>query len=571
MNLLTSIRLASNWVALVIMAVAPQAMAETYASRAGEAAAQYAKQRISNPDFSKDAMPLHTARLMAGGDTARETLAAVDHMMDVTLKARQDPFNLHAIVHGAQVGGKRWPEPLRAKFRAYATRWNYTKPIGVSLNYELMRDGGGWMAAAIWPDLVDQAGNNAKKIRELCGSRLRKTLAAIPKQGSTEYDAPLYYGTDFMALRMLADFADEKEMRDLAQEALKWMLAQTGAHWHRGYAMTTAGRAKYYGSQMVSPDAPGATTGMAWLVFGGDRPPRLSSVPQCYWLAYDSPFVRSLGKIESWQGGLPVPRTVRASVLIPSHGFFVRKQAWITEGYGLASQRTDGNSPNSYLFKECRGNLLRWVSDKPASTFFVFQENRRRPNEQIRNAFAYGENPYAQYFQHEGTLLGVYAVPEAYAFWRMIAPFTTGGSIIARSERDGWVFAHGGSVLFGFRSAAPAAWGKPDTREKFDPYVCEAPRNAWVLETSPVKPFAGGGAEAEIGRFSAAVIQRTRFEPDLTADPPKLAFTNMQRRKLEIEWHPPSKTTRGVCKIDGKPVAFDNYPNLGVNDREIYH
>lgn len=545
------------------------AMGRDYAERARLAAAAYSRQPIGDPDYPKDAMPLHTARLMAGGDRAA-TLPAVDRMMTAALKAQQDPFHLHAIIHAERVGGKLWPEPLRNRFRTYATRWNYAKPIGVSLNYELMREGSGWLAAGIWPDLVDQGGNNAAKIREFCGKRLRKTLAAIPQQGSTEYDAPLYYGTDFMALRMLADFADDADIRKLAQEALEWMLAQTGAHWHRGYAITTAGRAKYYGSQMVSPDGPGATTGMAWLVFGGGRVPRLSSVPQCYWLAYDSPFLRSMEKLERWQANLTVPRTVRASVIIPSHGFFVRKQVWISEGYGLASQRTDGTPPNSYLFKECRGNLLRWVSDKPASTFFVFQDNRRRPQEKIRNAFAYGENPYTQYFQHQGTLLGIYAVPESYGFWRMTAPFTTSGAIVARSESDGWIFAHGGSVMFGFRPAVSGSWGKPDTREKFDPYVCDARQNAWVIETSPPAPFAGGGPQAELKRFAAAVIERTRFEADLSATNPRVAFTNIQGRRLVLEWGMTPNNADTLCSLDGKPVRFDSFPKLAINNRIIY-
>ncbi len=514
-------------------------------------------------------MPLYTARLMAG-ENSEETIAAVDHMMDAALKAKLDPFNLHAIIHGERVGGNRWPDSVRAKFRMYASRWNYSKPIGVSLNYELMRDGAGWMAATIWPDLVDQAGNNAARIRQLCGARLRVTLANIPKQGSTEYDAPLYYGTDFMALRLLADFGDEEEVRVLAQQVLGWMLEQTGAHWNRGYAITTAGRAKYYGSQMVSPDGPGATTGMAWLVFGGDRLANLSGVSQCYWLAYDSPFVHSLDRIESWQAALPLPRSVLASVLIPSHGFFVRKQAWITDGYGLASQRTDGTSANSYLFKESRATLLRWVSDSPASTFFVFQENRRRPQEPVLNAFAYGENPYVQTLQHEGTLIGVYAVPESYGFWRMTAPFTTRGAICARLERDGWVFAHGGTVLFGFRSAAPAAWGKPNTREKFDPYVCEEPRNAWVIETSPVNDFAGGGSEAELRRFADEVQKRTSLEVDLTAPAPKAIYTNLKGNKMELDWTEPGKIYQGSCRIDGHVVDYESYPLLGVNGNSIY-
>jgi hypothetical protein len=309
---------------------------------------------------------------------------------------------------------------------------------------------------------------------------------------------------------------------------------------------------------------------MAWLVFGGDRRPDLSRVSQCYWLAYDSPFLHSLGKLEAWQESLPLPRLVKAAIHIPNKGYQVTKQAWITEGYGLASQRTDGTPSSSYLFKESRGTLLRWVSDKPASTFFVFQENRRRPHERINNAFAYGENPYAQYFQHEGTLLGVYDVPESYGFWKLTAPFTTAGSIIARSESHGWVFAHGGTVLFAFRSAAPATWGKPDAREKYAPYTSDERRNAWVIETSAVKPFAGGSPEDELARFAEAMLKRTRFEPDLASAAPKIVFTNLSGHKLELEWSMSSNTARSICKIDGNLASPDDYPMLGINDLRIF-
>ncbi len=555
---------------LVLLLMASNLRAESYATRARDAAANYAEVQISNENFPKDAMPLYTARLMNGANR-NETLAAVDRMMDAALKSKTDPFHLHAIVHAERVGGKKWSEPLRGKFRAYAARWNYTKAIGVSLNYELMRDGAGWMAAGIWPDLVDQAGNDSGKIRQLCGARLRKTLSNIQKQGSTEYDAPLYYGTDFMALRLLTDFADEKDLRESAGTTLNWMLAQTGAHWHRGYSITTAGRAKYYGSQIVSPDSPGATTGMAWLVFGGERRPNLAAVPQIYWLAYEGPFTRSLDKLRDWQAALPVPRSVRAKVEIPAQGFSVRKLAWITEGYGLASQRADLSPLSSYLFKESRGNMLRWVSDKPASSFFVFQENRRRPKEKIPNAFAYGENPYAQTLQHEGTLLGVYAVPEDYGFHRMHAAFTTRGAIVARLERDGWICAHGGTVLFGFRSIAPAARGKSDSREKFDNYVCDEPRNGWVLETSPIEPYAGeGGADGELKRFADALIQKTKCTADLASPQPKLTFINLAGRRLELDWHPPGQPYLDQCRIDGDVIDYPSYPMLAVDGKIIF-
>ncbi len=512
-------------------------------------------------------MPLCAARLLAGTDTP-ETLAAANRMMDAALAAKLDPFHLHAMVHAERVGGARWPDPLRVKFRAYAARWDFTKPIGVSLNYELMRDGAGWMAAGIWPDLVDTAGNNSTRIRQLCGARLRKTLAALPREGSTEYSAPLYYGTDFMALRLLVDFADDPALRDAARRALEMMLLETAAHWHRGYAITSAGRAKYWGSQQVSPDSPGATTAMAFMLFGGDRDAAVERVSQGFWLAYPSPWLDSLAPLRAWHAALPVPREVRESVLVSGHRYFVRKQAWITEGYGLASQRTDGTPENSYLHKEARNVVLRWVSEKPASTFIVSQENRRRPHEKLANAFAYGENPYTQTLQHEGTVIGVYDVPAGYGFQRVIAPFTTRGAIVARLERDGWVCAHGGSVLFAFRSLTPSSWLKPDPREGLDLYATapDARRGGWVLETSPLSAFAGGGVEAELARFADGLVARVRFEPGPDSAAPSLAFVNLAGRRLELRWKAPAAAYAGECRVDGAALDYTAFPRLQVRD-----
>ncbi len=534
--------------------------------RAAPFVARYTQAEIKRPDSPKDAMPLLAARLLAGREPAA-TLAAADRLMDHALTARLDPFDLHAIVHAERVARPHWPAPLRQRFRGYAARWDFTRPIGVSLNYELMRDGAGWIAADTWPDLVDAAGNEAPKIRALCAARLHRRLPALLREGSPEYGAPLYAGTDLMALRLLVDFADDPTLRDPARAALEAMLTETAAHWHRGYLISSAGRAKYWGSQQVSPDAPGATTAIAWMLFGGDRDARIETVPQGFWFAYPSPWLASLSTLTAWQAGLPVPRTVHESILIPSRKLFVRKQTWITAGYGLASQRTDGTPPDNYLFKESRNVLLRWLSPHPASVFIVFQENRRRPGEKIANAFAYGENPFAQTLQFEGTVLGVFRVPPDYGFHRLIAPFTTRGAILARIEREGWICAHGGTVLFAFRSLTPAKWIAPDRRNGLDLYATDTARGAWILETSPVAPFAGGGPAAELDRFATALTTRSRIGADLKADRPRLAFTNLSGHRLALTWQPPETPTPALALIDDQPLRFDDDPRLRVTTR----
>jgi hypothetical protein len=533
-----------------------------YAARCSALIQWYASNTPQQPTFAKDAMPYYTARLLTDKQT-ESVFVALDKMADAAMQGRPDPFNLHAMMHGYCICPDKYPSVLRDKFKRFAASWDYTKPIGVSLNYELMRDGAGWLAAQEFPDLSDKAGNDAAKIKALCANRLLKTLQETAARNSSEYESPLYTGTDLMAIRMLAEFAEDRQIRTAAQMTLEWMLIQTAAHWHRGYFITSSGRAKYWGSNNLSPDNVGATTGMAYLLLGGDRAQRLSGCPQCFWLAHPGQAIPA-DWLAAWYHALPVPRTVQASLIWPSHRIYVRKTAWITENYGLASERSDGTAPDSYHYKESRRTMLKWVSDKPCSTFTLLQENRRRPQEKTANAFAYGENPYGQVLQYENTLIGVYDVPEEYGFWKMQAPFTRDGAIVQRVEKEGWIFCHAGSMLFAFRSVCPVQWGPTNVRENLDVLECSQRRNAWILETSSLNPYAGGGVETELRRFAAAVLTKTKIESILNEGPPRLVFKNLSGHTLDLTWHALSDPYADHCLIDKIPVNYSAYPLLSA-------
>lgn len=541
----------------------PRLTAKSYAERSAACVRYFATATPRSPTFPKDGMPFLAARLQLGVDTPG-TLAALDRMLDATLKARPDPFNLHAVMHCYLVHRDKFTPAMAVKVKQLAASWKYSKPIGVSLNYELMRDGAGWLAAQEWPDLVDAAGNDAAKIQKNCAGWLWRIWRETTDRNASEYDAPVYYGTDFAPARMIAEFSRDPAMSKAAAMTLDFMLVHTGAHWHRGYHISSAGRGKYWGSLNLSPHSASATSSMAWLLYGSDQPFNINSAPQSYWLAHPGRVFKP-EFLSTWQAALPDTRTVYANHIWPSHKQIVRKMAWFTTGYGLASQRDDGSPFDSFLFKECRRTMLKWHSPHPASTFTIIQENRRRPSEKIRNAFAYGENPYCQTLQHEGTLIGVHDVPTDYTFWTTRAPFTTTGAIVKRTERDGWVLCHGGSMLFAFRFTEPAKWDKPDKREKLDLLRCDAQRGGWILETSPLAPFAGGGPDAELDRFAKAMLTRTKFTASTDASPPKLSFTNLRGNTLGLRWKQAEPMVKDECQVNGKPVRYDRFPLLKTN------
>lgn len=513
-----------------------------------------------NANFPKEAMPYYAARLQLGVDP-EGTRGAIDRMLDATVKARPDPFNMHAVMHAYLLNRDAFSPGMREKIKRIVGTPDFSRPAGVSLNYELMRGGAGFLAAQEWPDLRDSKGNDAKKIAGFCRGYLMKQFSGTCSRNASEYDAPVYYGTDFAPARMVAEFSKDGELARAARMTLDFMLVQTGCHWHHGYHISAAGRGKYWGSLNLSPHSASPTSGMANLIYGSRLPFNMASAPQAYWLAHPGKAMDT-GFLGRWQASLPDERTVLANQIWPTHGQIVHKLAWFTDGYGLASQREDGSPFSSYLFKECRRTMLKWESPKHASTFTIIQENRRRPQEKKGNNFAYGENPYCQTFQHQGTLIGVYDVPEEYGFWKSRAPFTTTGAIVRRLEKDGWVLCHGGGMLFAFRFTGPSRWDKPNTRENLDLLLCDSRRGGWILETSKLAPFAGGGPDAELQRFGEAVVSRTRIGGKVSGSPPRLVFKNLEGSTLDLTWKPLPDPLKDECKLNGKPVDYSKFPLL---------
>jgi hypothetical protein len=192
-------------------------------------------------------------------------------------------------------------------------------------------------------------------------------------------------------------------------------------------------------------------------------------------------------------------------------------------------------------------------------------ENPYRPyklQEDRANVLGYGENPFSQYLQHEGTLIGVYAVPDDYPYYKLYAPFTTRGAILKRIERSGWVFCHNGSMLMAFYCVKPHTWSKRRWSDN-DLLWCDARKNGWVLETAELKHFAGGGADVELNRFAQAVLARTTVDAKGIDQPePRLACTSLSGHKLDLTWLPHRTPYTNQARIDGQAVDYLSWPLL---------
>ena len=171
-----------------------------------------------------------------------------------------------------------------------------------------------------------------------------------------------------------------------------------------------------------------------------------------------------------------------------------------------------------------------------------------------------GENPYSQVMQDHGTLLGIANVPADYPYHKLYAPFTNRGAIEKRIEKTGWIFCHAGSMLFAFRCVKPYSWDTTKWNE-CDLLWCDARKNGWVVETSEVSVFAGGGIEAELSRFADAVLAKTAIDvSEIDAENPKITYRSLHGTTLELNYLPHKVKYTDQCKIDGKVVDYESWP-----------
>jgi hypothetical protein len=545
----------------------------------------------------KQSAPCYAARLVLGEDVtyALEKLdasvsyqlakgrdriakqAAYDAAPDKTgLKrpgAALDPFDKAALMNTYFLGKDKIPAHTAKKIRDYVCLYHDHKALEGyargAWNYKLMLDASGFLAAEEWPDLVDRAGLNATQIQAATRKRLVADLDTIARLNHGEYGAPIYLAVNLSAIRMLAEFARDEDLRNRAALTLDAMLLDIACTWNQGLNVGSASRAKYWHSTDTGPDSMASTAAAAWVFFGAHRPIAEAGIgyAHSFWMAapgryqLPEPIIRV-----AQERGKPF---LHHAYVARMDGANVHRFTWHTPSYSLCSQWDQPGTPTSGLYKESRRMMLKWLSDKPSSTFAVCMENPHRPYnlaEKKANQLGYGENGFAQYMQHEGTMLGLYAVPEEvternrtfpYPYHRLYAPFPTTGSIRERMEKDGWVFCHNGSMLMAFHCIKPWTWGKKWGNH--DMLWCDARRNGWILETSPLDPFAGGGTTKELERFAKAVLTKTIIDADaIDADQPVLRYRNLAGRTLEFRWQPHAAPYAAHQTIDGKAREFSD-------------
>jgi hypothetical protein len=477
-----------------------------------------------------------------------------------------DPFEKHALVHAYMMCMDKnlLTEEIIQNMKKYVCLYKHRQWIGYgALNYRLMNDGAGFIAAECWPDLMDRDGLNSVQIFEATKTRLLGYFKDIVHYNNDEYGAPTYLGIDLSAMKLLADYAKDPEVKYQATLTLDSMLLHVACAWNNGYYVTPASRSKYFGSTMTGPDGMDATSAIAWLSFGGSRPvlAKYMNPPGAFWFSVKKNY-QCPDLIKAVANKREKPFVHQGSVKEN-----IRYTIYHQSEYSLASEWEFLSGPTHGHYKESRRNILKWISPFDHSTFAPMQDNARRPyrlQEKVANAFGYGENPYSQSLQFEGTLISISNVPQDYPYWKQYTPFTRKGAIVKRLEKENWVFCHGGNMLFAFRYLTPAYWGPYRPKENCDVYCSDDRLSGWILETSPLDVYASGNVEVELQKFSDQVLKKTRLDVSgLDNVNPSFTFRNLGGHPLSLTYRPHGQAYVNQHKVDGQVIAYAKFPLLG--------
>ena len=483
---------------------------------------------------------------------------------DSSEKTALDPFDKAALVNTYFLGKDKIPHTLSDKIRRYVSFWRHKVWTGYgALNYRLMLDGAGFLAAEEWPELVDADGLNASEIQIATRTRLLGYFDEICKKNCSEYGCPIYTAVNLSAVRMLAEFARDQDLRIRATLTLDAMMLDIACSWNQGFNVGTAARAKNWDSTDTGLENMGATATAAWMWFGAPRSISSSGIgwSHSFWMSTPGNYqVPNLIVELANQRNAP---SVYQGAVVALKDMHVRRTTYHSTHYGLCSQWDHPKAPTSTLYKESRRNMLKWISDKPSSTFAVCMENPRRPyalHENVANPLGYGESPFSQALQYEGTLVGVYNVPADYPYHKLYAPFTTRGAIVKRIEKSGWVLCHNGSMLMGFHSIMPYSWDASKWNE-CDLLWCDARKNGWIVETSELSVRGGNDVDMELTKFANAVIEKTALlETNLDTENPRFAYRSLTGHTLELSFLPHKVKYSDQCKIDGEIIDYESWP-----------
>jgi hypothetical protein len=499
-------------------------------------------------------------------------------------------FGAHAIIHGYLLTKNNMTTSVKDKTKAVLKLLNYTTRTGITLNLQMMLKTTGYLCAEEWPDFTDINGTSAATILSTNRTLILAQLNDFYLNGCEETDAYTYAATNVQYVRMLAEFARDKEVKKLAIMVYHQMVSQMLPRWNNGLYAATPPRSKGWDNMFTTLQTTNiGIMHLAWLYFGNpnSRPIKLSftvtnNTPCSVFFSAYKRTVEPLDYLDGMNSSKTYPYTYQA-VINNSDGWAYSKTTYQSNNYGLSTQaiipRTLANSQYTYAYKETKNLHLVWQSTlDDAAVFSVCHDNPERPqaNQTVSNIPGYGENPYHRVLQSNRAAIGVYNVATNYmnspVFYQMYVPFsktTILQRIQATQNGATWQICHTGKMMFAFLSLEPtvieSTTGKYNIADHTVLKLSDANlrRGSWILETTEITPAykdPNGAVTNELNKFRDALLSTVSWVKSAdyaTGANPMLRYTSLDNDVIELTFYAPDQAYTNQCKINGQTVSLN--------------
>ncbi len=462
---------------------------------------------------------------------------------------------------------------------------------GDTENHWLMYYTGLYLACELFPDAGPEHWFNGKSSAENMAEAKEYILDWVKittSYGQGEYDSPNYIGEYTRPMALLAGWAKDPELQRAGEMMMDYLLLDYAVENLNG--IYGGAHSRIYPRHIIQPVlAMGPMHG--WLFFGqgeyrrnatntlvtmsGYNPP-----PILYCIAHDrkAAYVQKELKRTRWRIRNAGPEAFEydGKSTIP-----VYKTSFVHKDYILGSSQGGLLQPIqqqtwSLIWGEenARGKSNTFFAVQPYSNPYegtmYFGEDwdtitdliaRSKVDYDSPDKLASG-SPFEQVFQHERSLIALYAIEEGSRF-PLIHTFFSRDLEDLTIRDSGWIFARGGRSLIAYHPMAPGkfrevdwtgllkggagAWISTNFTEMSAgsrSYVSEYLKNGYIVQVAAEEDFEG--LEAFIEAVEALPLNYS------LEGKPRATFTNLDGVVLSVEYG-------STPTVDGVPVDFENW------------
>ncbi|MCC3371908.1 fibronectin type III domain-containing protein [Cohnella sp. REN36] len=513
---------------------------------------------------------------LADGQNVANNLTKLDNMFKTY---DWEQYKTMAKMYAYLMVGDRFDATMMDHVRQYFASYAYAE-LPQTENLRMSNYATGYLVGQYFPDLADLNGRSGAALKSLNKANVVAMIEAGVRKGWAEYESPEYTFMTYFCLNALYQYSDEADLRQKAKMAMDVMWFEWANDWIDGYVVSSISRAKGDSVSANDPTWRGADhTALAWSYFGAHRAQQAvgesdSDAPSMY-----RPFLEYLGLVvyrgmtyEPPEMAIQIGRNAakdyasRKTTLQNSsgRGMKIFRQAYVKPTWGLATE-VQYNRVDNWI--EDLPLVLRWHSDAPNPLFRLSADQGNSP---IGN---YSQPANLRIMQDGPAAVGVYKLQNSPTSNYLNALFPDTGSLVAREEQAGWVFANAGTIYFAFKMIKPYAWyhqtstdpaNKVKTTAQLHPTAqllysydilrSQADTNGWVLET------AGSSEYADFAAFKSAVLSNTTVDAShIDEANPRLVYRNLHGNTMDIVFDSAAAAYAGTHKINGVPIDYNTF------------